>query len=307
MRLRVVIGRLGDRRRDRRVQRAQFGAIERLLVVALRRRSAASAAPPPPPCRPLPPPPAPFSLVLTSSRYAFCRLRRYASIFTVRAVEFLPDALANGGEQFGRGIRRGAIERLLFDQAREALIVQQRGSARCSARCECASSTPIGSMRRRISGSISHSGVAKALSTRNFTASSCRNLGNQREDAAFLADHLFLAVESADDLRHVIHFGLPLAQHAAVELARDPRRSRLLSTRSPDISILATRCRFFMPIAVDFTASASPTASVSSPGSEPAEFGGREAKPRGVVLLARPFVERRLLVVAASFAPGIGV
>jgi hypothetical protein len=34
-------------------------------------------------------------------------------------------------------------------------------------------------------------------------------------------------------------------------------------------SIFPTRCRFFIPNALDATALASPTASVSSPGSEP--------------------------------------
>ena len=41
--------------------------------------------------------------------------------------------------------------------------------------------------------------------------------GNQGKHAAFLADHFLLAVEPADNLRHVVHFELPLAQHAAVD------------------------------------------------------------------------------------------
>jgi len=51
-------------------------------------------------------------------------------------------------------------------------------------------------------------------------------------------------------------------------------------------SILATRCRFAMPRVVDLTASASPTASVSSPGSLPAA-PSVENRYQGVVSCSR--------------------
>ena len=131
-------------------------------------------------------------------------------------------------------------------------------------------SAPIGSILRRISLSIAQVGVAKAFSLRNFTASAWRAFGIGREAHAVLTNVFLLGVEPADDRGHVVQLQRPLAEHAAVQLSRDPSYGSPFSVVVAGSSILATRCRFLMPSVVLFTASASPTASVSSPGSLPA-------------------------------------
>ena len=71
------------------------------------------------------------------------------------------------------------------------------------------------------------------------------------------------------------------------------------------INISAARFKFFNPIVVAITASASPTASVSSPGSAPFD-SCVEKRSHGVASCSRAHVSSVFFSSSGVFAPGIG-
>ena len=126
MRFRIVIACLGDRGCNRRAERVQFGAEERLLVLADGWSRSA---------------PATASASTATGGSGFARAVQFdvdqieigvlqiAAIgidLDLRAVEFLPDAFANRREKFRGGVGGIAIDGLLFDETSETLIVEQR-------------------------------------------------------------------------------------------------------------------------------------------------------------------------------------
>ena len=149
-------------------------------------------------------------------------------------------------------------------------------------------------MRRRISRSICQVGETKAFWLRNRTASVV-GLRDEVEPCAGLADVLLLRVVTADYRGDVVHLQRPLAEHAPVEFAEVVVRFAGLSRGRWD-EHFPTRLRFSWPIAVDLIASASPTASVNSPGSLPADRRSKSGTT-GFVLFEGPGVQRGTFVV----------
>jgi len=120
----IVIRCLGDGGVDGCTESVQLGAVERLFVVATRRSRACAE---------------PSTATAALRGCGFCGavqlgidqvevgVLQVAPIgvdLHLRRIEFLPDALADGGEQLGGGVGGSAVDSLLFHQSREALIVQ---------------------------------------------------------------------------------------------------------------------------------------------------------------------------------------
>ena len=122
----------------------------------------------------------------------------------------------------------------------------------------------------------------------------------QRERIAAQAGRrISRATRAADNVDDVLHFYCPLIDEPVVELAQ---LGVVLPGRiAAGISRFIVRRMFRRPSDVDFTGSASPTASVTSPGSVSRD-PEVEAIPRNRILHPCPAVERDLLIVCSMRA-----
>ena len=157
------------------------------------------------------------------------------------------------------------------------------------------SSTPTGSIRRRISGLSAQRGALKALSSEELDGGFLLRRAGSAGSARRSGRCASAASCSRRRSRRRGSSRATTGRAGGRRPPRDPRTARRCASSSPARASPATRSRFFMPSVVDATASSSPTASVSSPGSDAGGAFGREAQPRRRVLLPRPLVERLLL------------
>jgi len=152
-------------------------------------------------------------------------------------VQFLPDALADGSEEFDRAVCGAAVDGFLFNQAGKTLAVEQGGEHGALGGVDAvdgavgfdeAQNFRIDNPLRSGEGvlyqesyglllaDLGNQGV-DAVSYTHLDVYKRQDLGNQGVDGAFLSHHFLLAVEAAWDLRHVAHFGAPLTDHPAIE------------------------------------------------------------------------------------------
>ena len=129
---------------------------------------------------------------------------------------------------------------------------------------------------------------------------------DEAEDAAFLPDGLFLAVEPADDLRNVIHLGLPLADHAAVHFGKVVVGLAFLPGSGGHehfgyaLQVLHAQRGGLHGIGI-----ADGFGFVAGVGIH--GVGGGESQPRLIVLLLGPLIEGRLLFVGGGGGGNRGV
>ena len=152
---------------------------------------------------------------------------------------------------------------------------------------------------------IIHDGVWKAFSSRYFTAAACFTRGTGVNSTP--AWPMFFCCELNPP---TIAATWPIS--SAHWPSSRPYNSSRSSYGSPSLVVVAgismsmTRWRFFMPRVVDAIASSSPTASVSSPGSDPRAFAV-EKRSHGVLSCSRAHWSSVFFSCSGDFADGMGL
>ena len=216
MRPRGLVGRFGKGGRDRLAQGQQFRPIERLLIAAGRKERRRE-----------------ISREIQRQRHVSRSVHLVVRDVQVRALQIaavrvdrhlgpvylLEHAFAHIGQKIGGRVRRGAIEGILLHQPGETWAAQQvvqdailrvPHSAQCADRLDAPQDLGID----RPSGS------GKCVVIEKLHRLQLPGLGNRSKDHAALSHIFLLRVESSHDLRHVIHFQRPLAQHAPVKFGQ---------------------------------------------------------------------------------------